>query len=119
MVNWLKNMWGKIKGYVIALAGAVFGALCLILGLKSRKIDKLEAQKAEEEARRKAAEKAAEKARIDAQTAATVAAGSAEIDAKTEAQVAAVAQASDGGNVTGKTYNEVVEVWNEGLPTED
>ena len=115
----LSDIWKKIKGYIVALAGAVFGALCLILGLKSRKIARLEDEKAEEEARRKAAEKAAEKARIDAQTAATVAAGSAKVDAETEAQVAEIAQAADGGKVSGTKYNEIVEAWNEGLPTED
>ena len=119
MASWFKNIWGKIKGYIIALAGAIFGVLCVLLGLKNRKIDKLETQKAEEEARRKAAEKAAEKARIDAQTAATVAAGSAKVDEETEAQVAEIAQAADGGKVSGTQYNEIVEAWNEGLPTED
>lgn len=114
MASWFKNIWGKIKGYIVALAGAVFGALCLILGLKSRKIARLEDEKAAEAEKRRQAEKASEKAKIDAQTAATVAAGSAKVDAETEAQVAEIAQAADGGKVSGVKYNEIVEAWNEG-----
>ena len=111
MVNWIKNIWGKIKGYIIALAGAVFGALCVVIGVKNRRIGKLENEKAEEEAKRREAERAAEKARLEAETAAAVAEENAAIDVLTREEIAEIMGMDE---VPADVYIDKVEAWKEG-----
>ena len=107
----IKTLWTKIKGYVIALAGAIFGVLCVVIGVKNRKIGRLEDEKAKEAEARKAAERETEKARLDAQTAAAIAEEHAMIDTLTKVEIAEIMGMEE---VPAETYNQHVEAWNEG-----
>ena len=108
-MDWLKKIWTKFKKYIVAVVGAIIGVLCVVLGFKDRKINKLGEQKAAEEQKRREAEKAAEKAKIDAETAARIAAGSEAIDAETKGKIAEI---SGSATVPAEKYNEGVGEWN-------
>lgn len=104
MVNWLKKIFSNAKAYIIAGAGAVFGVLCLILGFKNRKIDKLKLEKATVEAEKKREEQKRRVAEISEQTAAHIATETSKIDAQTVEQISNVPETA-----TGQEYNDVVQ----------
>ena len=104
MVNWLKKIFSNAKAYIIAVAGAVFGFLCLLIGIKNRKIDKLKLEKAAVEAEKKREQQKRRAAEISEQTAAHIATETSKIDAQTVEQISNVKE-----DATGQEYNEVVQ----------
>lgn len=92
-------MWERIKTWFGVIAGAVVGFLLLLLGVKNRKIDKLETEVKTADVETRAAEVAHEKERETVEAVAKV-------EEKEEETMQEVSQGK-------KSYNDLIKEWND------
>lgn len=93
-------MFEKVKGFLLMVAGAVIGFLALLLGVRKRKIEKLESENKVQSVTIKVVEKAR-----DAENANAV-----KMTEKATETSESLQDVSEGR----KSYNDVVKDWNEG-----